>query len=131
MLEAVAGATKPEIFALSSVGTLLQGRSLKPEVELLRTTSWQSASRPAAALTATAVLAAALAAFAQSQDFNAGLDLALHTTGDPASVAALYGALAGAHYSLRGLPTGATGRLVDAALIESAARILSANQGIA
>lgn len=131
LLEAVAGATKPEILALASVGTVLHGRALKPEVDLLKKASWQSASHPATASTATAVLSAALAAFAQSQDFNAGLDLALRTTGDPASVAALYGALAGAHYSLRGLPAGATQRLVDAALIESAARLLLATQGIA
>ncbi|MEQ1579665.1 MAG: ADP-ribosylglycohydrolase family protein [Steroidobacteraceae bacterium] len=131
MLEAVAGATKPEILALSSVGALLQGRALKPEVDLLRKTSWQSASQPATARTATAVLSAALAAFAQSRDFDAGLDLALRTTGDRASVAAIYGALAGAHYGFRGREADAGGRLVDAALIESAVRILTTPQGSA
>jgi ADP-ribosylglycohydrolase len=129
LLEAVAGATKPEILALSGVGALLQRRALKPEVEMLTKTSWQSASQPATASTATGVLSAVLAAFAQSHDFKTGLDLALRTAGDTESVAALYGALAGAHYSLRGLPSGAMGRLVDAAVIESAARSLAATQG--
>lgn len=129
MLEAVSGATKPEILALSGVGALLQRRALKPEVDLLRKTVWQSASRPAAARTATTVLSAAVAAFAQSQDFNAGLDLALQTTGDRASVAALYGALAGAHYGFRAVPAEAGGRLSDSALIESVARILTPLEG--
>jgi ADP-ribosylglycohydrolase len=128
LLEAVIGATKPEILALSRVGNALQGRALKPEIEVLRKTSWQSAPRPAVAHTATAVLSAALAAFAQSLDFKSGLDLALGTTGDPASVAAAYGAIAGAHYGLQGLPSGSLARLADVALIEAAARAL-ATQG--
>lgn len=129
MLEAVAGAPKPAILALS--GSMLHERKLKPEVDSLKATTWHAAPRLATARTATAVLAAALAAFAQSQDFRSGLDLALRTAGDPASVAALYGALAGAHYGLRGLPPGATTGIVDLSALEAAASLLSAGPGIA
>lgn len=131
LLAATAGATKPEILALLQTGHALDARPLKPEVESLKKTSWPTASRPANASTATAVLAAALVAFAQSADFADGLQLALRTPGDAATVAALYGALAGAHYGLRALPADATGRLADAALIESAARMLAAAPGSA
>ncbi|MEY4932549.1 MAG: hypothetical protein RLZZ403_869 [Pseudomonadota bacterium] len=123
MLEAVAGTPKPGILALS--GNALHERKLKPEVDALKSTSWHAAARPATARTATAVLAAALAAFAQSQDFRSGLELALRTGGDPASVAALYGALAGAHYGARGLPPAAATGIVDLAALESVARLLS------
>jgi ADP-ribosylglycohydrolase len=131
LLEALAGAPKADLLALSGVGETLLGRALKPEVELLRSTPWQSAPRPAAARTAPAVLSAALAAFAQTGDFNAGLELVLATKGDVASVAALYGALAGAHYGVSGLPADTLDQLEDADFIESVARQLSAAQGVA
>lgn len=131
LLEAAAGATKPKIFALSRTGQLLDVRALKPDVDSMRRTSWQTASAPAKALTATTTLAAALVAFAQSADFDAGLMVAQRTIGDAATVAALYGALAGAHYGLRALPADATGRLADASLIESVARALAAAPGAA
>jgi len=129
MLEAVAGSPKPGILALS--GNALHERKLKPEVDALKSTSWHAAAPPATARTATAVLAAALAAFSRSQDFRSGLELALRTAGDPARVAALYGALAGAHYGVRGLPPAATTGLVDLAALESVARLLSTGPGAA
>lgn len=131
LLEALAGAPKADLLALSGVGETLLGRALKPEVELLRNSPWQSVPRPAAARKAPAVLSAALAAFAQSGDFNAGLALVLATKGDVASVAALYGALAGAHYGGPGLPADTMAQLEDADLIESVADQLSAAQGVA
>ena len=131
MLEALAGATKPGLLALSGVGVLLHERALKPEVAVLQKASWSSAQGAATARTATAVLTAAIAAFAQSHDFNAGLAIALRTAGDPVSVAALYGALAGAHYGVRGLPAETAGRLAGRDLLESVARRLSGNPGIA
>jgi len=131
LLEALAGAAKPGILALSGVGFVLHERTLKPEVALLQKTSWQSAQGPATARTATAVLSAALAAFAQSRNYEAGLAIALRTAGDPGSIAALYGALAGAHYGVRGLPAETAGRLAERDLLGSVARKLSGHPGIA
>jgi ADP-ribosylglycohydrolase len=128
VIEALSGTARQAIPSLPTIGEVLRLRALKPEVERLVQTDWLKGAPPAAAQTAPSVLGAALSAFAKSHDFSSGLEIARRVTGDPGAVAAVYGALAGAHYGIRGLAPSVV-QLPDRGLIDAVALRLSAGPG--
>ncbi len=120
LLEALAGTEKAQIMTLGSdrVGRVLRARSLKPEVQSLLDRSWLDGAPPVAGGTAISALSLAVWAFAQTRDFRAGLALTRRSSSAAASAASLYGALAGAHYGIKGLPPDLCDALADRAMLE-------------
>ncbi len=128
VLVALEGGSKQQILSLSSgrAVTALRSRALKPEIESLLSVDWNSSGAPGRDGTAVGVLATALWAFATTMSFQDGLTLALHYSSAPATAGAVFGAIAGAHYSAAALPADLRRELADRELLEQIARRLAA-----
>lgn len=83
--------------------TLLRQQALKPQVAVLLDGGWRVMRAPGG-VDIVSVLAQAWRAFAETNSFHAGMLSAIQTSPAAATVGAVYGALAGAHYGVHALP---------------------------
>lgn len=118
---ALAGSARQELlhFAGSQAAAALRKRQLKPEVDALFRRNWAEASRPAPRNDVLGTLEGALWGWAQSTDFGGGLGLLAAAPALSASAGAVYGALAGAHCSLTGIPAELRGELPEQERIDT------------
>ncbi len=128
---ALAGSTRQELvhFAGSKAAGSMRNRQLKPEVDALFRRNWAQAARPALRNDVLGTLEFALWGFAQSADIRAGLRLFAATPSLSASAGAVYGALAGAHGSLAGIPAEQRRQLLERERIDAIVAQLAAQDG--
>ena len=100
---ALQGDSKNAVIALrlTAAGRALRQRRLKADVVRFVDGAWRETS---SSKDIESVLSAALRAFEDSDTFAAGLALAVKSNAIPATVGAVYGALAGAYYGARQIP---------------------------
>jgi ADP-ribosylglycohydrolase len=96
---ALKGATKPELLTMHAAQDVLRNRQLKPQVAALVQGNW---ARTEPADSAIALLASALDIFRFTQSFEAAIREAARSV---STCGALVGALAGAHYGIRNVPS--------------------------
>jgi ADP-ribosylglycohydrolase len=104
LLDALSGATKASLIGLRDGAALqmVRGRKLRKELDGLLAHRWsQLSGEDFGALSA---VAHALMALENTGNFAAGMREALAGTAMPATTAALYGTIAGAHYSSSAVP---------------------------
>lgn len=106
----------------------LHQRSLKPEIEAVVKCDWQAGTPRAFREDAVGTLSTALHAFGRSADFGSGI-ARLREVSASRDAAAIYGALAGAHYGAESLPAAPLRDLADRGLLDALAERLANHQG--
>jgi ADP-ribosylglycohydrolase len=115
LLDALQGKSKGDILELESTpaARALHLVLLKRETLRLLQGRWRRLTRMPPDGDALALVGATLRAFAGSDDFVSGLVLAVNESAVPAHAGAVFGALAGAHYGLGGIPPGWRAGVID------------------
>lgn len=130
LVAALNGSRKEELvrFDGGAAARLLQQRALKAEVDALSRRDWAKAPQPVCRNDVLGTLTWALWGFAQSADFRSGLSLLASTNALPDGACAAYGALAGAFYSLSGVPADLRRKLGDPRPVAAVVELLASRE---